>query len=284
MSLPSFVSAADRRGFQSCCLSVLLSQCPSASDCVTVHARPATLSTMTGAEPTTIDGEYTVDELAARTGTTVRTLRFYASEGLLPPPERRGRIAYYDGRHRMRLDLIRTLQEHGYTLSAIQRVLARIPEDAAPAEYAVQSAVLAPWLPGRTEDVDRDELERRVGRALSDEQLEYLAGLGAVQRLPDGRFGISQAMLGHATELMKLPVPRSVLRESAEIIQEHAAVVADGLTDVFARAIWGPYQRGELSHEQVVQILERMRPLAVQGLVGAFARAADEAAHRRLEK
>src|SRR4051794_41552098 len=105
----------------------------------------------------------------------------------------------------MRLDLIRTLQEHGYTLSAIQRVLARIPEDAAPAEYAVQSAVLAPWLPGRTEDVDRGELERRVGRALSDEQLEYLARLGAVQRVPDGRFGISPAILRPAAQLMKLP-------------------------------------------------------------------------------
>src|SRR3954468_10085439 len=238
---------------------------------------------MTGVEAAG-GGEVTADEVAARTGMTVRTLRFYASEGLLPPPQRRGRIAYYDGRHRMRLDLIRTLQEHGYTLSAIQRVLARIPEDATPAEYAVQSAVLAPWLPGRTEEVDLAELERRAGASLDEEQLEYLVALGAVQPLPDGRFGISQAMLGHATELMKLPVPRSVLRESAEIIQEHAAAVADGLTDVFARAIWGPYQRGELSHEQVVQILSRMRPLALQGLVGAFARAADDAAHRRLEK
>lgn len=239
---------------------------------------------MTGAEAATLEGEFTVDELAARTGTTVRTLRFYASEGLLPPPQRRGRIAYYDARHRMRLDLIRTLQEHGYTLSAIQRVLDRIPEDAAPAEYAVQSAVLAPWLPGELEELDRAELERRVGASLDDEEIDYLAALGALQRLPDGRFRISQAMLGHAAELTRLPVPPAVLRESARIIQEHAAAVADGLTDLFARAIWGPYQRGELTHEQVMAILERMRPLALQGLVGAFARAADDAAHRRLEK
>ena len=30
--------------------------------------------------------EFTIDELAARTGMTVRTVRFYAAEGLLPPP------------------------------------------------------------------------------------------------------------------------------------------------------------------------------------------------------
>jgi DNA-binding transcriptional MerR regulator len=237
---------------------------------------------MTGAQAT--DGELTVDELAARTGTTVRTLRFYASEGLLPPPQRRGRLAYYSARHRMRLDLIRTLQEHGYTLSAVQRVLARIPDDASAAEYAVQSAVLAPWLPGPTEELDLAELERRAGTPLDEAQLESLRALGAVQPLPDGRYRISQAMLGHAAELTRLPVPPEVLRESARIIQEHAAAVADGLTEVFARAIWGPYQRGELTHEQVMRILEQMRPLALEGLVGAFARAADDAAHRRLEE
>jgi DNA-binding transcriptional MerR regulator len=215
---------------------------------------------------------------------TVRTVRFYASEGLLPPPRRQGRVAYYDQRHRLRLDLIRTLQEHGYTLSAIQRVLDRIPEDAPPAEYAVQSAVLAPWLPDQTEDVDRAALERRLGARLEDEQLDYLAAVGALVRRADGRFAVSPAMLGHAAELMTLPVPPDVLRESAAIIAEHATAVANGLTELFARAIWGPYQRGEIDHEQVVAILDRMRPLALQGLLGAFARAADEAAHRRLEE
>jgi DNA-binding transcriptional MerR regulator len=263
-------------------VSVLLSQSSSASDCVPMHDEPTTLGRVTGTQAA-VDGELTVDELAARTGMTVRTLRFYASEGLLPPPHRRGRVAYYDAGHRMRLDLVRTLQKHGYTLSAIQRVLARIPQNASPAEYAVQSAVLAPWLPEQTEELDRAGLERRAGRRIADDQVEYLISLGAVERRPDGTFVASPAMLGHAVELMQLPVPPSVLRESSAIIEEHATAVADGLTELFARAIWGPYQRGEIDHEQVVAILDRMRPLALQGLLGAFARAADEAAHRRLE-
>lgn len=244
----------------------------------------STLGGVSGVDAAAVDGEMTVDELAARTGTTVRTLRFYASEGLLPAPHRRGRVAYYDARHRMRLDLVRTLQKHGYTLSAIQRVLARIPEDAAPAEYAVQSAVLAPWLPEQTEELDRAGLERRAGRRIADEEIDYLVSLGALQHRPDGRFLAAPAMLGHAFELMRLPVPQAVLHESASIIDEHATAVAQGLTDLFARAIWGPYQRGEIDHEQVMAILQRMRPLALQGLLGAFARAADQAAHRRLER
>lgn len=237
---------------------------------------------MTGVEAAALDGELTVDELAARTGMTVRTLRFYASEGLLPAPQRRGRIAYYGPQHRMRLDLVRTLQKHGYTLSAIHRVLSRLPENATPAEYAVQSAVLAPWLPEQTEELDRAGLERRIGRRIEDEQVDYLVAVGALERRPGGKFLASPAMLGHAAELMNLPVPQSVLRESAAIIDEHATAVANGLTELFARAIWGPYQRGEIDHEQVVAMLARLRPLAVQGLVSAFGRAADRAARRGL--
>lgn len=224
--------------------------------------------------------ELTIDELAARTGTTVRTVRFYATEGLLPPPRRRGRIAYYDAQHRMRLDLVRTLQEHGYTLAAIERVLARIPADAPPAEYAVQAAVLAPWLPDQTEELDRAGLERRIGHRVSDEEIGYLLEVGALERLGDDRFRASPGVLGHAVELLRLPVPASVLHDSARIIEEHATAVANGLTDVFVEAIWGPYQRGELDHEQVVALLTRLRPLAVQGLVSAFGRAADRAARR----
>ncbi|MGI8678156.1 MAG: MerR family transcriptional regulator [Jatrophihabitans sp.] len=237
----------------------------------------------TAADTAESTGELTVDELAARTGMTVRTVRFYASEGLLPPPERRGRIAYYDARHRMRLELIRTLQEHGYTLAAVERVLARIPQDAAPAEYAVQSAVLAPWLPDRSEMLDRATLERRVGRQLDDDQVDFLASVGALEAV-GAAYRTSPALLGHAVELLQMPVPPTLLAESIELIDRHARAVADGLSEIFARGIWGPYQRGELEHEQVVALLEAMRPLALQGLVSAFTRAADDTARRRVEK
>lgn len=228
--------------------------------------------------------EFTIDELAARTGMTVRTVRFYATEGLLPAPQRRGRIAYYSARHRMRLDLIRTLQEHGYTLAAVDRVLARIPVDADPAQYAVHAAALAPWLPDQTEILDTDGLRRRAGCQLTDDEIDYLVQVGALEAVGDAAYRASPAVLGHAVELLHLPVPMSVLHDSARIIDEHATAVANGLTDVFIDAVWGPYQRGEIDHEQVVAMLARLRPLAVQGLVSAFGRAADRAARRGLEQ
>ena len=236
------------------------------------------------AETETTSAALTIDELAARTGLTVRTIRFYVSEGLVAAPVRRGRIAYYDDSHRMRLDLIRTLQDHGYTLAAIERVLARVPDDAGAAEYAVQSAVLAPWLSDEREVLDRAALERRAGRPVREDELRQLRQLGALERRPEGDFLVAPGMLGHALELMRLPVPAVVLRESAAIIETHASAVAEGLTDLFVEQFWAPYQRGEIDHAQLVEILARLRPLAVHGLVTAFGQAADRAARRGLER
>jgi DNA-binding transcriptional MerR regulator len=263
-------------------LPVLLSQCKRASGRDLVYAA-VMAAPSSPASPAAAD-EFTIDQLAARTGMTVRTVRFYATQGLLPPPRRQGRLAYYGAGHRMRLELIRALQEHGYTLAAIERVLARIPADAPAAEYAVHAAVLAPWLPDQSEELDRAAIDRRLGRRITDDELGYCLRLGAVRSLGEDRFAVSTAMLGSALELLQLSVPGSVLRDSAALIGEHATAVANGLTEVFIKAIWGPYQQGQMDSEQVVAMLSRLRPLAVQGLVSAFGRAADRAARRGLEK
>ena len=102
---------------------------------------------------------YTVDELAAATGMTVRTTRYYAGLGLLPPPSRRGRMAYYTRAHRGRLELIRALQDHGFTLSAIEKYLGRVPAEATVEDLALQRAMLTSWGAGKRESVTRRQLE-----------------------------------------------------------------------------------------------------------------------------
>ncbi len=72
----------------------------------------------------------TLDELCSRVGLSVRNVRFYTSRGLVPPPLRRGRSGYYTPEHVARLELVQELQAHGFTLSAIERYVARIPDDA----------------------------------------------------------------------------------------------------------------------------------------------------------
>ncbi len=73
------------------------------------------------------DGEavevLTVDELAARVGLPVRTIREYQTMGLLPPPARRGRVGIYGPGHVARLELIGRLQARGYSLAGIRDLL-----------------------------------------------------------------------------------------------------------------------------------------------------------------
>jgi DNA-binding transcriptional MerR regulator len=72
------------------------------------------------------DPELTVDELAARVGVPVRTLRFYIAEKLLPGPSSRGRGASYGRDHLLRLRLIRRLAERRVPIAEIRDTLTRL--------------------------------------------------------------------------------------------------------------------------------------------------------------
>src|SRR3989449_11191605 len=65
----------------------------------------------------------TIDELAQRTGMTVRNIRAHQSRGLLPAPEIRGRTGYYAPEHVARLELISEMQADGFNLQAIKRLI-----------------------------------------------------------------------------------------------------------------------------------------------------------------
>lgn len=62
----------------------------------------------------------TIEQLAQQTGLAVSTIRLYQTRGLLPGPQRRGRIGYYGAEHRRRLDQVKQLQDRGYSLIAIK--------------------------------------------------------------------------------------------------------------------------------------------------------------------
>src|SRR4051794_24435169 len=65
----------------------------------------------------------TIDELARRAGTTSRNVRAYQERGLLPPPERDGRVGVYGEGHLARLRLIANLADKGFSLASIAALL-----------------------------------------------------------------------------------------------------------------------------------------------------------------
>ncbi|WP_287265797.1 helix-turn-helix domain-containing protein [Thermogemmatispora sp.] len=71
-----------------------------------------------------VERELSIDELSQVTGIPSRTIRFYNTQGLLPPPQKRGRVAYYSGEHVRVLTLIKELKEkHNLPLDLIRQLL-----------------------------------------------------------------------------------------------------------------------------------------------------------------
>jgi DNA-binding transcriptional MerR regulator len=109
-------------------------------------------------------GEYTIDELASKTGIPSRTIRFYQAKNVLPPPRKRGRIALYDDSHIERLRAVGQLQDKGLRLRAIRDIVSR--ED-------LDSDAIQKWLGvgeklgSLSEDAPQllteEELKRRLG-------------------------------------------------------------------------------------------------------------------------
>ena len=137
------------------------------------------------AEPDS-DGLLTIDELSSVVGMTVRTTRYYASLGLIPAPIRRGRVAYYDETHRARLEMVRALQDHGFTLQAIERYMATLPGDASVEDLALQRAMLTSWSPHPPETLTRRQLEKKAARKLSERDIDLLVELGTLERADQG--------------------------------------------------------------------------------------------------
>lgn len=63
---------------------------------------------------------YRIEELAETSGVSIRNIRYYTAEGLLPPPDARGRYALYTEEHVQRLRLIQQWKEAFFPLEIIR--------------------------------------------------------------------------------------------------------------------------------------------------------------------
>ncbi|MBC3189902.1 MerR family transcriptional regulator [Pseudonocardia sp. C8] len=227
------------------------------------------------AAPTESDELLTVDQLAERTGVSVRTIRFYAGKGLLPAPRLRGRTGLYDAAHRARLELISELSGLGFTLAAIEKQLARVPLDAGPEELALQRALLTPWIPERDEEIGHAELDRRAGRALTDDDLTALEDLGALTRLEGSVRVHGEASLATALEALDSGLPPELWQRAHAVIEKHTAALAEDLMALFQDEVLQPYRdRGRPAGERrrLAAALARLKPITVQGVVATFGR------------
>lgn len=221
------------------------------------------------------DGLMTLDQLCARVGLSVRNVRFYTSRGLVPPPMRRGRSGYYSADHVARLELVQELQAHGFTLAAIERYVSGLPDDAEPEDIALARTMLAPWQSDLPVEMARDELDRRAGRSLDDEDVATLVALGIVRQRGD-RLLVARTQLGIGVQLLELGFPREVAEAARAVYLSHGRQMAEELHQVIAEQLAPRYGADE--SERFQEVMERLKPLSVGGLVTAYENAVAKAA------
>ncbi len=117
------------------------------------------------------DTSLTIEELADRAKTPVRTVRYYIAERMLPGPGARGKGATYTEEHLLRLRLIRRLAERHAPLAEIREVMARVTGDEV-------RALLA------EEDMRAHELERATQAVSPRAYISALLDQARAPRLP----------------------------------------------------------------------------------------------------
>jgi DNA-binding transcriptional MerR regulator len=236
---------------------------------------------------TAVSDELTIDELARRTGMTVRNIRAHQSRGLLPPPDVRGRTGYYGPEHISRIGLIRELQADGFKLEAIARLL----DSAGGSSQEVlrfTRAVKAPFEDEEPQIISPEELAERYGDAgdKAPELLRRAEKLGILRPLADGNFEELSPRLGRAaSELAALGVSSETALDVAREIRKHADSVAKTFVELFVREVWKPFEdQGRPEHDlpRVREAVERLRPLASDALLAVFQLAMTDAVERRV--
>ncbi len=76
-----------------------------------------------------VDDQLLISELAEKAGVSVRTIRYYISEGLLPPPEAHGRYSAYDDEYLTRIELIKRLKNAYLPLKEIRRLVESLSKE-----------------------------------------------------------------------------------------------------------------------------------------------------------
>jgi DNA-binding transcriptional MerR regulator len=227
----------------------------------------------------------TIDQLAERSGISVRTIRFYAGRGLLPAPQLRGRTGLYGPGHLARLELVSELSALGFTLAAIEAQLARLPAEVGAEELALHRALLTPWVPEQVEELSVGELARRAGRALSPSDLDALEGLGVITRLAEGVVRLhGPALLGQGLEVLESGLPTETWRRAHAIIERHTTALAEDLMAMFQDEVLQPYRdRGRPAEERarLATALAQLKPITVRGVVTAFGRAVNRTIRQR---
>jgi DNA-binding transcriptional MerR regulator len=214
----------------------------------------------------------TIEQLAAEVGMSVRNIRNHHTRGLLPPPEVRARVGYYNSDHVARLRLILDLQADGFNLAAIERLLSG-SDGLAERLLGLRYAVTAPFEPEDPELITAEELTERFGE-VSAKDAELVRKLKLLVPLGDGRFEVpSPALMRDAEQVVALGIPIHAALMLIERVSRDCESISRSFTKLFLRELWEPFEQAGQPDErwdELIQAVGSLRPLASEALLALF--------------
>jgi DNA-binding transcriptional MerR regulator len=238
---------------------------------------------------------YRVEDLAARANTSVDTIRFYQTRGLLPAPHRVGRLAWYDDDHLERLSQIRRLQGRGLSLAVIRRLLAG-ELDQADEELAAAVTSGAGDPPGDPPadppaDSDAgwltlDELGDRSGIPLALLQAIERDGL-LVPRRRNGEPCYTDADITAARAGLKLLEHGLPLSDLLDLARAHGAAMrstAEQAVELFDRHVRHPLRAEGADPARLVAAFEELLPATLTIVAHHFRRTLLAVAQEHIER
>ena len=209
----------------------------------------------------------TIDELAHRSGTAASTIRLYQTKGVLPPPTREGRVGRYGVGHLARLRLIASLQEQGFSLASIGRLVDAWENGRGlDAVLGLEAQVVAAWGDEEPMHVRPEELGTHFPEGfLTPEAVQRAMALGLVGLQGEHVVVHSPRFLEIGSELAGLGIPIDETLDEYEELLAATSAVAERFTGLFERHLWGPFVERGLPAEEVrhlVEVLQRLSSLA----------------------
>lgn len=208
-------------------------------------------------------GEFTIDELARRAGTTSRNVRAYQERGLLPPPRLVGRVGYYTEGHLARLRHIAELGERGFSLASMAALFEAWERGYGLADVlGFEEALAAPWGSEPTQVLGVDQLTAVFG--IDTAALAQAVRVGLLVPEGDGYRVVSPRLLEASRSLVEAGIPLRPLLDEAELLIADLDRVADRWVALFKEHLWDESVRRGMPPDDLqalTDFLRRVRPL-----------------------
>jgi DNA-binding transcriptional MerR regulator len=219
--------------------------------------------------------QLTIEQLAAESGMTVRNIRAHQARGLLAPPEVRQRVGYYGPEHLSQLRLIRQLQDDGFNLNGIKRLL-EDTEGTAERLISFKQALSGAAAAEQSETLTIAELGRRfrVGAEEAPAILEKAVQLGVLVPAGQDQYEVpSPSLLAIAEEVVRRGIsPHSALAILGDI-ERHCDSVSRSFVELFLGEVWKPFAQADMPAERwpaIEEAVQRLAPIASEAVMAIF--------------